>query len=1847
MMLKLDGNSEWAFATKNSINAIPIVYAEWNYNLMQRPFVVVSSSTEVTSSLGTASAWTAASGGTATQVIRKGYKSIQNPKWRAIEFELNNSRYEHFRSRSITVTPDTNQYYKMVFYIKAESSVHSGNNDIIPASAVEVVPNVSGSTHTSFYRITQVTKDGVEAFPNYDDLDIITVKDSLTNTYNILHWDALSYGGPMYNIYYGDNDKDNMGFIDTVPQKELKFDRADKIEGFSDGRMRFKMANWVNSYISDGTRFSAFFSNHDRIARFVTASSGTQLLNYGRTDGARILNKLDKQYWQIISSSTQVNGRADADGSGSITITNIIAKPVSSAVGEIINDISGLRIVSYPDEKNGDWMNIRIGSYTHNITSSGLFTTRLNSFPIRTNKLRIMPSIFLKRSSNILENAKSYIKIYETDSSESVSNNGMIEIDGINYKKVEIYFGSVDKYDSIQLDLAVDSSYSFASFLLSQPKLYKIEAWEFNSSDSYPIEDLFKPYRPGEALLNPYLKTEDMQINKNTLGALEVKTKPVSFSTFNPDRLYDPSVTQPYKQVHDNHMNNTIRHYVTPQSAANNITTSIMGIYDNTMSVNKIVVKSSNAFLNLKYASGNIVLKQTTGSVVIPFEQGYFSYSGLMDLYWNGLEWSLNRPTDGSYPPKLTDSGTLQNVIENVTGIILNIDNVNTNSKYKNKVRAQFIEISPRLEIDVSPLVESFTVEKSMDDANSAAGFPMSYINANSANLIINNVPVYRNGFPFTAFDDTAQNATFYGLMRQGVKFIGALRSPNQDFTDIVPMFNMYADTWAISDIKNITVHLFDNTKAQLMATQAPDYFGQGEGLFQVITNIFDAIGFSDYDYDGLRAITRSKSQGTSHFWCDRTLTVFEAMQSFFAAHQIGAFFDEYGIMRFIDIDKIIDNYLDNSIYPDFAVTDIPISISSSSIEYIPNLISESYSHNLVRKIGKVSLEYQIPIKAITDQITFGKGNFVEQSMAVWKESGVVALPSAQSIKSILASDTTFAFDPEKTAPTNAAGDITNSLATQTGTAFIQGESISWNGFEYLFNPYTQSASLIVASSAIVASASPFKSTASIMITSPSANANTIKNGMLVYGGYIEPNTFVTGLNIKQGKKINVTGSVSSSASNPIITSTGSSASTVVTDMVVTGTGVPVGTYVKAVSISSPSTFIVLSALPTSKVIDATFRAASVIVGLSASTSASGSASTSASVTNFSEEFEVSFFKENSKEVNSPLFAKSMTAIISDASELNKVVTDYSNQDTRITGIIFGLTGKAAGMTKGNNFTSKRNHILIDDARPAKGYYRSGQWFNKSVINSASGTSGAIGGTSSSIIFDNNVAKFTVKSASGTFLHVPVLLSPRQSTNIGDYQQPVSASLFNYYSFQFKTDNLTRTNWGSDKKIAEIGIYIATDSGNLMFCLANDENKTYLKSNLDLHDNEPEKSTYFFGEAYLGDDVKRISSTDQGNDSKAPEWKRKVKNVFDGKVHRLSVLFHNEPHISNMAQRRGDGKMIYQYVSFKIDDAVYGPYKIYRADNVRNAGNSSYVIKPDTVIPTSTFGFYVRNTNRSSNNGGPKNFNLSLYEIYACEWWEKYGHQISKTNVTWHWRSKQFLNDIIAKKPYAEPNYYYWGPNSITGIKIYDNVSMQTSPANVDKLEINFVGFDPAPQEGATVTKKTLHKTTKDSVQMSNISATPFRLSFAIVNTDNQLTYLSAENLNLGGTFEPISVTSTYNKLTDPVTIEKIIDASSIGNSIQMSTKWVQTQRDAKELLEKIAFLANTFNNEISVSIYGNPLIQVGDTCQFIYSLKGIGYDILNDRIVKRCYLVKSVGQNFNNGLTTELILKPLFQIPQ
>jgi hypothetical protein len=1607
-MLQISGNAETAFAGLNSIRLAPKVYIEWNYNSVQRPYVVSTSSAgpmTAANSLGTASLWTVTNGGSVVSASGLDFVSDIDSTASGLLLHTNSTRAT-FNSPVITVTPANKSYYKIVFYVKADQATRYNNLATIPATAISASTSSPGTTNTYYYRIVPVDHNGRRSANDLNGSDIFSFATAANPTKLILNWDTVKYRSAAYNIYRG-TDSSFMPYVTTMPLRTLS----------------------VQNVNISGTSGSFTVNNSAHINL-----SETFVFNSSRSAGRSVL--YDQSTWVI----TAISGNLIT---ASLTYNPGISNNSTSDAG------SRARYSSNPT--------IIMQSYVDN---PSIAPSLLDAIPIHSTKVRIMPTVYLSKGANVLETTKTFVRVFETDNSEPQVTRSMVEVDGVNYRRVEVWFGSNEQFDSVRLDIDVDASYVSPQVVIYRPEMHQMNEWTFYTLQNYPIESVFSSHRPGETLLNPFLNASDKKINSNYISSTITTDRPVSFVCYNPDRFYGNIL--PFKQMYDTTMNNTMRYYISDQlnSTSTVAPTSIRAQYNNYMSINKIVIKGSNVFSNFNAASGVVTLLGSFGSSSIAFNLGDWDKNGLLDLYYNGISWTTVRPTDGTYPPTLTDSGALQNVIQQVSGIILNINYLQSQSSDivgdSHILRAHVIEISPRLEIDVSNLTQDITVDKTLDSADLAAGFPLGYANSNTGDIVISNVPVYKNTFPHSIFETFSDDSTFSNLLRQNIKFTMALYSPAADFSGYIPLTTMFSDNWSISGLNNITVNLFDPAQTQLMGVQPPDYYGHHENMFYTITNILDASGFSDYDYDGLKKIMSGKATSTSHFWTDRkTQSAMDAVKAFFVAHQIGAYFDEYGMMRFKDLDKIINDFFDDSFYPDFAVTDVNVSITKGTgsgayqIGYIPNIFKDSYNSSTNKKIGKISIQYQAPFKQFTAQNNSNlMGQQDVQPFGVWHATtgGVI---KSWTDRSITSNQDYFHVQPSLTimggtrVPRYTLGDF-------EGTAFLQGELISWKGLSYKFTPYQ------------------------------------------------------------------------SKASQPL----------------------------------------------------------------------------------------------------APYYSQGFAAKISDGQELVEYVNEFANQDDRINQIVFDFTGVVNGVTRGNRFTSIRNHYLYDDAIGGipTGYVSPSSAFFKRLVTSSSSIS-TIGSHTSNIVFDKNVAVFTLKKQKTTKTN-PVVLIPQKSTNYGDYMVPTAASSFNYYSFTFNSHNFAdpKINWNNHEHTKlEVGIYINTDYGKFMFSLQNDKNKTFLKPAYD---------------AALGDTYTPYTFKEYASAAWQPIAHKLVKNIYDGHEHRFSILFHKDKDHANPSQTDSNNKMRYQYFTIFIDSHKYGPFLI----NSRGSKQG--------VNPTDSFGFYAKNLTKSTGKANVEHpLKVHLTEMYAVKWPDNWGKQIDGNRIKWHWEHPYFLNKIVNQEPDAEPPYYFWGRNWLTGVNFYDSADFETTPVYPESLELVYTGY------GAGDNSKTeLTKTDNKSISHSDLHATPFRARFAVVNTDTQVVVLADANQQVDGNkFTPMALQGNYSKFSDKILIEKIIDPTSIANAISIDTQWIQSQNDAEKLMNKLEFLTNSFSADVNVTIFGNPLIQIGDYCQMIYSAKKIGYNPENtsNSVINKIFLVESVNQKYSTGLETSLTLKPMFQLPQ
>ena len=84
---------------------------------------------------------------------------------------------------------------------------------------------------------------------------------------------------------------------------------------------------------------------------------------------------------------------------------------------------------------------------------------------------------------------------------------------------------------------------------------------------------------------------------------------------------------------------------------------------------------------------------------------------------------------------------------------------------------------------------------------------------------------------------------------------------------------------------------------------------------------------------------------------------------------------------------------------------------------------------------------------------------------------------------------------------------------------------------------------------------------------------------------------------------------------------------------------------------------------------------------------------------------------------------------------------------------------------------------------------------------------------------------------------------------------------------------------------------------------------------------------------------------------------------------------------------------------------------------------------------------------------------------------------------------------------------------------------------------------------------------------------------------------------------------------------------------LQLDSEWIQSKESAYKMLKIVEMGLEGFSKTVTLNMFGNPLIQVGDIVGLTYSLNGIS---------NQTYMVQSVSHSFETGLSTSIKMNRL-----
>jgi hypothetical protein len=709
------------------------------------------------------------------------------------------------------------------------------------------------------------------------------------------------------------------------------------------------------------------------------------------------------------------------------------------------------------------------------------------------------------------------------------------DIDSVTWTKFEVYLSSrptQTPYSSPTLSLhhsATDGTSTYG-ILIDQLEMHQTTDFEYQYGNLWTTYSPFHAFRPGESFVpsgnalvqHPSnfrqikydFQTSYYDFNNQTMPVSPVVYHPTLLATDTSNPVYKNGFLSEWSQY---------KYFV-----ADSTTPSLTGIYDKTLNTNKIVIK-----FNLSYAnpsSFTVNLSNNTNSsgtytnsytTSVNLTNADIDSSGTCILYLqvDGSWKSAAAGGSWSVTPQFDFNGVVRfggnngaSAVKQINQITVTQNSANLNAYYSSKSsstnatiitnnpdkttttnpgttfdetaqmkRMQVIEVSPRLEIDVTYFTMSVDTNAQLD--NKMNPLPISAISSNMATITLSNVPLTVSSQVLTLFSNNSSSSILKGLFRNYVKcyvnyvikdtVAGATSSDK-----FIPGGVFYVDTWDGKDIEKTVITAYDSTK-YLQLAQPTDYVSQSEDAFRLISNILDFAGFTDYNYDELRRVCRSTvklSDGTiknstaplkmRYFYVDGTQQkVFDVLREIFEVYQIAAYIDSYGVMRFINVDGIFDpsNKINMLLHDNKTSQSISTANGyANNLTVDSNIVQDTYTETVKTKVGKATLTYKTPqvVKTLkADQSLLNDNLYVNvpptyqtSANVIWDSTIDESTTYNHLAETMDLTATKFRVpDNEATAATGAVNFNSYGI-DHDGFGIIEGEIVSFKYKEFLFS---------------------------------------------------------------------------------------------------------------------------------------------------------------------------------------------------------------------------------------------------------------------------------------------------------------------------------------------------------------------------------------------------------------------------------------------------------------------------------------------------------------------------------------------------------------------------------------------------------------------------------------------------------------------------------------------------------------------------------------------------------------------------------------------------------------------------
>jgi hypothetical protein len=707
--------------------------------------------------------------------------------------------------------------------------------------------------------------------------------------------------------------------------------------------------------------------------------------------------------------------------------------------------------------------------------------------------------------AKLVENAQVTLTALNYVDSQRSSSASQV-IDSAVWTKFEVYVSSLPTenpyttftltLDFTSLDTTIGSQtqqpISSYNVLIDQFEVFQTTEQDYQYGNLWQTSAPFGFFRPGESYipsgnLSTPLPTNFRKINSSfQQTSFNGQVMPVSPVTYHPTVLGSAKSNPLFK-------NGILSDYTTYKYfVSDGVTNSLGALYDKVLATNKIVIKLNVNYSEPTSLTVNLYNTVNNYNYTKSLTSSDISDAGVIILYhqadgsWTTTPWTIM--------PMFNTTGQITNY-QNINKIVVTQNSANINPAYqspsnditnntmdgisypnrysnyqKDMKRLHVVEISPRIEIDLTNYLVSVNTKEELD--NKEYPLPISGISANSAKITLSNIPFKLTDNILSLFSNNSSSSPLNGLFKNNVKFyinyiIQDSLTGASGSDKVISGGVYYAEEWIGKDLQQTEIIAYDISK-YLQLLSPTDYVSQSQDVFNVISNIMDFAGFTDYDYDSLKKVTSSRVPLTdgsttinlspiksSYFYCDGLQQkVFDVLRELFEVYQIGAYINSYGVMKFLDLENILSNVKPNILLHD---SKTPIVISTptytDNLTITSNITENTYTEKIGTKLGKATMKFKIPqinktfgIEGISNTQSL-ETKVIDKNDILWqleKESVVTFNFLNQSINSY--SQNYFYLDPNDLTKTFRSFNI-----DQEGYAIIEGEIVSFKDKEFLF----------------------------------------------------------------------------------------------------------------------------------------------------------------------------------------------------------------------------------------------------------------------------------------------------------------------------------------------------------------------------------------------------------------------------------------------------------------------------------------------------------------------------------------------------------------------------------------------------------------------------------------------------------------------------------------------------------------------------------------------------------------------------------------------------------------------------